>query len=225
MSRIRSGLALLAVTSLLTACGSAASPDTSAGSSPSGAPASPSASASAATDSTPTPAEPVTASPAASATASAAAVLPGGLKVKGTGYSLQLAKGFTPAPEADQASRAESSHVRRSADGIDIFGVAVHPGALPPEGAARAVAETATKNGATGVKILPATTLGGLPAIPVVERRVMQGIPVVMREYIVFNGDTGYQIYFSSSKPADDAALMRIWGPMLETWRWDQPAS
>lgn len=211
----------MAVTSLLTACGSAASPDTSAGSSPSGAPASPSASASAATDSTPTPAEPVTASPAASA----AAVLPGGLKVKGTGYSLQLAKGFTPAPEADQASRAESSHVRRSADGIDIFGVAVHPGALPPEGAARAVAETATKNGATGVKILPATTLGGLPAIPVVERRVMQGIPVMMREYIVFNGDTGYQIYFSSSKPADDAALMRIWGPMLETWRWDQPAS
>lgn len=213
---LKTGLGLTVVAVLSTGCSAESQPRTDT------APASPSSSASPAAASA-SPAQP---SPAAATTPSAPKVLPGGVKVKGTGYTVQLAKGFVAAPEADAASRAEGSHVRRQTNGaVQLFGVAVHPGAVSPEGAAKAVAQTATKNGATDVRILPATTLDGKPAIPISERRVMQGIRFVMREYVVFDGDVGYQVYFSSSRVADDTALMRIYTPMLDTWRWNQSTS
>lgn len=141
--------------------------------------------------------------------------------VTGTGYSLTLPTDFVHYSILDTMASAENSSMRSLSDGtMQLVGVAVRDGGGTLEEAAQSVAEAARQGGATGVTVLPAVQLDGVPAIPVTERRLRNGTYFQMREYVVLHGGHRYQLGVGASNTDDDAALEAQLGGLLDGWKW-----
>ncbi|GAA1395224.1 hypothetical protein [Luteococcus peritonei] len=151
-----------------------------------------------------------------------------GSPVTGKGYGFKLPAGWADITQQIRSSQPEAGFDVAVQDATDSDGFASYFTVLSSgvadmvgrTGFADFLKEELEGSGATGVVVLPETSLDGSRTLRLRGEMTQGKLTWHTEQWVVSHGQDTYVITFAANQKTTDAKMAEIFGPVVSSWKW-----